>query len=331
MSHMSTLILTLLAAATMAQTPTPDAQAIRACAAGMGTEPTVSGVTVVPFEATADELAGFRVTHVRSGAWMNVFHDEVSRPAAAARAACLGAQLPLLAEEVGDTRRGVEWSGVVFWDNAEPYVGASRGAGGVTRWTVTTRPDGHLTEGAQEMVVAVLPHEQTHAYQLRTGAQSPRWFHEGHANWVGLRVLARLDPVLADKERAKQDDILARSEVPLNLAGWGGMRVKPEAILRQLSPEDRHRQLTDPTFQPSGSFRFGPDDLISDESNTPARYAGAWKVFVGLEQRHGADAVRAWVNEVTDTSGNVTGEALAQSVRDRFGEDLDVLLADAAR
>ncbi len=57
-----------------------------------------------------------------------------------------------------------------------------------------------------------------------------------------------------------------------------------------------------------------------------ARYSGALMVFDGLEARHGIAKVRAWAREISATEGRVTPEALAESVRRHFGEDLDQLL-----
>lgn len=296
----------------------------QACRAPAGDRPELAGIVLSDQPAGPGDLPAIRATSTATGAHMLVYYDAISEAAARARAACLGAQLALLEREVGDDRRDAEWDSVVFTADrayAPPRADAAR-----TRWPVHTSADGGLDDAAHTLVVHVMPHEQVHEYQTRAGARLPRWFAEGHATWVGLKVEARLDPESARAEILKNEADLSGAVPPLDLAGWGGMQVKPEAVLRQLSPEDRARKLADPSFQPSGTFRFGPDDLISDESNTSARYAGAWKVFVGLEQRHGADAVKAWVAEVTASSERLTPAALVASAQARFGEDIAPLL-----
>ena len=175
------------------------------------------------------------------------------------------------------------------------------------------------------MVVSVMPHEQTHEYQTRAGARLPRWVAEGHATWIGLKVLSRIDPALGATKASSAESDLAASTQPLALGGWGGVRPKREAILRQLSPEDRVRFENGGTL-PNGAFSFTSDDLVSDESNSPARYGAAWKIFVGLEERHGAPAVHAWVAEVTATDAGMSPADLAASFRSHFNEDLAPLL-----
>lgn len=296
----------------------------QACRAPAGARPDLAGIVLSDQPAGPGDLPAIRATSTATGAHMLVYYDAISEAAARARAACLGAQLAFLEPEVGDDRRDAEWDSVVF--TADRAYAPPRADNARTRWPIHTTTDGGLDAAAHTLIVHVMPHEQVHEYQTRAGARLPRWFTEGHATWVGLKVEARLDPEAARSEALRQEANLDNAAAPLALAGWGSISVKPEAILRQISPEDRARKLADPSFQPSGPFRFGPDDVISDETNTLARYAGAWKVFVGLEQRHGADAVRAWVAEVTASPERLTPDALVASAQARFGEDIGPLL-----
>lgn len=297
-----------------------------ACRAPVGVRPDLPGIVLEDQPATPGDLPAIRVTSSATGAHMLVYHDAISEPAARARAACFGAQLALLEREVGDDRRDAEWDSVVF-TTADDYA-PPRGDDVVTRWVILTTEQGQLSEAAERLILSTMPHEQMHEYQTRAGAKLPRWFSEGHATWVGLKVLAQLDPARAVAERLKRENDLAASTQPLMLSEWGGLQPRPEAILRQLSPEDRIRFLNDPTFKAGGAFTFGPGDMIGDESNSPARYGAAWKIFLGLEERHGAAAVHAWVSEMTatGTTNRLTSATVAASIQSRFNEDITPLL-----
>lgn len=296
------------------------------CHAPIGARPNLPGIVLEDQLATPGDLPAIRVISTSTGAHMLVYYDAISEPAARARAACFGAQLALLEREVGDDRRDAEWDSVVF-TTADDYA-PPRGDNVVTRWVILTTEQGQLSEAAERLILSTMPHEQMHEYQTRAGAKLPRWFSEGHATWVGLKVLAQLDPSRAVVERLKRENDLAASTQSLMLGEWGGLQPKPEAILRQLSPEDRIRFLNDPTFKAQGAFTFGPDDMIGDESNSLARYGAAWKIFLGLEERHGAVAVHAWVSEMTQTgtTTRLSSATVAASIQSRFNEDITPLL-----
>jgi len=312
------------AALALSENPPLDEQVSQACNAPLPAAPEVAGVEVTEAAAEEGDLPKLRVTHVATGAWMNVYYDASSEAAARGRAACFGGQLALLEGEIGDSRTNAHWDDVVFTSRSD-YAPPARGAG-ATRWIIGTTQQGELGQAAQETILSTLPHEQMHAYQTRAGARLPRWVSEGHATWIGLKVLSRLDPVLGAAETSKARTNLAASTQPLALGEWGGVQPKREAILRQLSPEDRVRIENDPTFRPDGAFRFTSDDLISDESNSPARYGGAWKIFVDLEERYGAAAINGWVAEVTSKEGGLRSADAAASVQSRFNEDITPLL-----
>lgn len=293
-----------------------------ACSAGVGEQPILGGVTVTEEPASAGDLPRLRITDVSSGAWMTAYYDARSEAAARSRAACLGGQLALLQAELADERRDARWASVVFTtaDYLPPRDGAD------VRWTVRTGPNGDLTAQAEETIASVLPHEQVHAFQARAGAITEPWFHEGHATWVGLKVTARLRPEMAAAEAAGHGRALAAADLPVNLAGWGGLQVKPEAIRRQVSAEDRSRMDADPAYVPPGPFSFQPSDFVVDESGRPARYAAAWRIFVDLEARHGAAKVREWVADTTSIAGRVEASRLLAGAEARFNEDLAPLL-----
>lgn len=316
-------ILIAAAALALSDDPSLESRISQACKAPLSTAPEVAGVRVTAEEAEDSDLPRLRVTHIATGAWMNVYYDALGEAAARSRAACFGGQLALLERELEDNRKDAHWDDVVL--TGRPDYAAPRGEGVATRWVIHTTDQGQLHRGAEEMIMAVVPHEQTHEYQTRSGAHPPRWVSEGHATWIGLKVLSRIDPEVGAAETLKAENDLAAATQPLALGGWGGVRPKREAILRQLSPEDRVR-FENGGALPNGAFSFNSDDLVSDESNSPARYGGAWKIFAGLEERHGAPAVQAWVAEVTATDARMSSADLAASFQSHFNEDLAPLL-----
>jgi len=317
----------LLGFALVGQPATPsdhfEAQARAACAAPVGTRPRLPGITIEAIGATGTDLAHLRITDRRSGGSMNAYYDRTSEPAAWSRAACLGAQMRLLHAETGAVWRDAHWFSVVFTARADYIPPRSVSE---KRWSIATAPDGTLTPAGQHMTVVVMPHEQVHAFQQRLGAKTPRWFHEGHAEWISRKVVAVLTPAEGRADARKGAQALETSTEPVALARWGGMQVKPEAILRQVSPEEREKIKADPHYAPAGPFSFGPGDMISDERNTPARYEAAWRVFTSLEAAYGAVRVEAWVADLTAAGGSVTPAQIQKTAQAVFQEDLGLRL-----
>jgi len=133
------------------------------------------------------------------------------------------------------------------------------------------------------------------------------------AEWVGRKVSAAIAPDEADANAREYADALNASKTPVRLANWGGLAVKREAILRQVSAEDRRKMETDPTHAPAGPFSFKPDDFESDESNTNARYQASWALFRDLEQTQGDGAVRDWATSATSHAGAVSSSEVVAS------------------
>ncbi len=101
-------------------------------------------------------------------------------------------------------------------------------------------------------------------------ARLSRWFQEGHAEWVGLQVTRKVLPDMVDTRRGELERQRAMLPEP-NLAAWGGMRVTEKALQRQISPADRKRRATDPSYIPSGPFSFGPGDFAEGNANQEGR------------------------------------------------------------
>lgn len=298
--------------------------ALDACTSELEIQPGVPGISVEAAPSATGDLARLRIQSVATGSHMYAYYDAPSRGAALSHAACLGAQLALLDIELKTEDRNVAWMDVVFTSD-RAYL-PPRGEGANIRWIISTDPSGRLNQEARHNITATVPHEQVHQYQARMGATTPRWFAEGHATWVGLKVASTVSP---DNGAADAELFLGAARhatLPLELSEWGSVSVKPEAIARQISDEDKARMLTDPSFRPKGPFSFGPDDLISDESNATARYGASSIIFSDLAARHGEAAVAAWVAATTAVAGRVSADQVLSSAKTAFGEDLEPLL-----
>ena len=328
---MNLLLTAAIAGLSFSSHPSPgqDDELLIACSAPLGDRPERAILSIAEEEMPDERLAILRVTVKGSGAFMRVYHDAASERIARARAACLGEQIAALSRIIGDGRRDAEWSSVVFTQDAD-YV-PPRGAGVTTRWTIEVAPDGTLGELAHRMLVSTMPHEQVHGWQRRNDTSLPRWLAEGHASWIASKIAPSLDPVVAARVRREDQRSLARVEQPIDLAVWGSVRPKREAILRQVSPEDRARMEADPNYSPSGSFSFTSDDFELDMSNEAASYPLAEAVFEGLEDRHGAAAVHAWMSEITSAAGRLDETTLSTSLARHFDERPSDLLAPRPR
>jgi len=320
---MRPLILELVSAAVLASAPAGENDLVAACSAAIGETPRLPGLRISEDQPDGN-LSSLRLTNEASGGWMRVYFDAASGRAARSRAACLGAQIGLLEERLADDRREARWDDVVFTTDAA--YAPPRGHEVQNRWVIHLAADGSLDEASEDLITTLIPHEQVHEYQKHAAPVGPRWFREGHASWVGFKVALQLAPDRAARQIAEREAARPTSSESLALGRWGGLQVRPEAILRQLSPEDRARKLADPTFQPNGTFQFGPDDVISDEGNAIARYAAAWQIFLDLETRHGEGAVRSWANDLISVTERLTNEQVVELARERFGEDLGLLL-----
>lgn len=312
--------------------PLPSAFAVddalqAACAAQPGDRPSIDGISVHDGPSAPGDLPSLRVVSDETGAFLRIYYDPGSQQIARARAACLGAQLALVERETGDQRLGAEWASAVFTQDPD-YLPPSRDADVPPRWVIAATPDGRLSTDGHMMVVHVIPHEQVHAWQMRGQAILPRWVLEGHARWVQNRIAPFLDPAMARSQAVVQAAEAAKTTGPVQLAQWGSEQPKREAILRQVSAEDRARMEADPNYFPTGTFTFTADDFEDNAVSIFARYAAAQAVFEGLEHRHGAHAVRNWMAAITGLDGPVSPEVLAASVRKHFNEHLDALIAD---
>lgn len=300
-----------------------------ACAAVPGEEPTLPGIAITKEPKSEDGSQALRVTDEATGGYLLVFYEDDTEAAARAQASCLGAQIALVAREVGDERIGAQWWNVAF--TSDPDYRAPPIPGEVSRWAVLIKPDGTLGPAGSTTVTYVMPHEQVHAFQRRNRRSLPRWLAEGHAVWIHRNLKNRFDPAIENQQWRLRAERAAQSEGPLRLTEWDQQKIKREAFLRQVSAEERAKMEADPDYQPVGVFTFTDDDFEEEfVANDQARYLASLAILEGLENRHGTAAVRAWIAELTDGEpGRISEETVDASLRTHFGETLEEALGNA--
>ena len=224
-----------------------------------------------------------------------------------------------LAGSIGVDPSSVKWSEVVLTRD-ENYT-PPRDKEEVVRWPVPLTSTGMLESLGREQLFSTIPHEQVHAIQKVFG-ELPRWFSEGMAEWAGLRATKLVAPTLYEKRKKQLDAALELSTTPAALKSWGSVKPKPEAILRQLTPEQKQRMASEPGYFPPGPFTFGPDDFISDESNTLARYAASLRVFEEIERSSSLEAMQTWFDAIRDLPSPKQTSDIVRLAKDATGVDI---------
>jgi hypothetical protein len=235
-----------------------------ACKTDSGPGTSLPYVQVRAVAAEAEDLPYYEAHSNATGGSVRIYHDPALADAAASKAACFMGMLDLLSTALPYVDGKVTWSPMVITSNKN-YIPPKRD--GELRWVNVFGSTAWDTE-------------------------LPRWFEEGHADWTGLQVTEQIRPDLAQSERTQRADDF-RKLGAAHLGAWGGIRVKPEAIERQLSAEDRERRRKDPSYNPPGPFSFQSGDFEEDNGGETGRYGAALALFTGLEQRHGRAAVQA--------------------------------------
>jgi hypothetical protein len=276
-----------------------------------------SSIVVTRPRSSQSDLLGVRVMDPDRRLVFRVYFDSTGRALALKEIPTIAAMYASLSQSVGADPAQVEWAAVAFVRDTS-YVPPRNN--GEVRWSVTVEPSGLLGARGETDLYLTLPHEQVHAIQNSLSEGAPRWFQEGQAEWAGLRITDRLRPSLGTRKR--QEDAAAYASLPRHLASWGSVSVKREAILRQMTPEQRARQARDSTYMPPGPWKFGPEDFVSDESETAARYGAALAVFSEIERARGSSQLVDWYHRLWDESKPLTTEALTASIREHFGVDI---------
>ena len=276
-----------------------------------------SSVIVTRPRSAPGDILGVRVMDLGRRLVFSVYFDSASRGVALKALPTIAAMYAMLSHSLGADAAKVVWAGVAFVRDTA-YL-PPRNTGEV-RWSVNVEPSGELGARGETDLYLTLPHEQVHSLQNSLSDGAPRWFQEGQAEWAGLRVTNRLRPTLAAKKR--QEDAAAYAGLPRRLASWGGVTVKREAILRQMTPEQRARQAVDSTYQPPGPWKFNPSDFVSDESATAARYGAALALFTELERARGSSQLVSWYRQLWSGPKLLTTDSLTASIQEFFGLDI---------
>jgi hypothetical protein len=266
-----------------------------------------------------DDLPGIRVVDRVSGAVIRVYYEGEVEGLARRYVPTLVSMYAELAHLVAADPGEIVWSAVAFVQ--DPDWVPPRHPGEV-RWSVLVDSLEELGPRGRQDLFRTLPHEQVHAIQHALSPGLPRWFSEGMAEWAGLHVTNRFAPELAEGRRARLHAAFESLGENLNLSGWGGVTVRREAILRQVTPDQRARMESDPSYMPPGPFRFGPEDMISDEANTPARYGGSLALFEMIERTVGREDMHAWLGAVWQAGKRLNTEELITLAEDHTGVDL---------
>ena len=225
----------------------------------------------------------------------------------------------VLVDSVGVDAGTVNWAEIAFTRD-ENYM-PPRDKAGVARWAVPLTATGTLGTAGVKSLFLTIPHEQVHAIQKAFG-ELPRWFSEGMAEWAGLRATKLVAPDLYVDEKQQLDAALQSATAPPNIKSWGGVKPKPEAIFKQLTPEQKQRMVQEPGYFPPGPFTFGPDDFISDESNTPARYEASLRIFEEVESRSSLQAMHVWFKAVRDLPSPKATSDIVRLAEEATGVDI---------
>jgi len=276
-----------------------------------------SSIVITRPRSAPGDILGVRVMDPDRRLVFRVYFDSTSRAVALRAIPTIAAMYTALSQSLGADPAKVEWAGVAFVTDTA-YL-PPRNTGEV-RWSVNVEPAGELGTRGETDLYLTLPHEQVHSLQNSLSEGAPRWFQEGQAEWAGLRVTDGLRPALAAKKR--QQDSTAYAGLPRRLAAWGSVTVKREAMLRQMTPEQRTRLAADSAYQPPGPWTFSPSDFVSDESETAARYGAALALFTELERARGSSQLINWYHRLWGDSRLLTTKSLTASIREHLGLDI---------
>jgi len=137
-----------------------------------------------------------------------------------------------------------------------------------------------------------------------------------------LKVTEKWNPELARREREVLASERQKVKEPLNLRKWGSVRVKGDAIMRQMTPEEREKLKQNPGSVTSGSFTFSKDDIISDESNAKARYGAALNLFEEVEKKAGPPKINDWLKSIWEYKAELGTNALIELTLAKTGVDI---------
>lgn len=287
--------------------------------------PKVSPLPILPGHLQAarllvgpHDLHGYRIVNRKSGSVFFVYYDEAGRKAAEKHVPAIDKMLSDVARLALVDAGEVHWGAVSFTRGS---AHAPAAAGSDIRWQVQVDAQGELTQEGEDHFYNTLPHEQVHAAQKSQQSVLPRWFAEGQASWIGLKITRLHRPGIAEAWRAKALTA-AKAAGPMNLTEWAGVRVSGDAIRRQLSPEEQAEFARDRTRIPNRGFHFNAADTVSDETQTRARYGASLFLFEQLETQFGAAAVEKWIRAAWQNPVAPHWTVLAALAKQHLGHDI---------
>lgn len=297
----------------------PAALLVLACSPSSGPPQLRQSTSDVLLQEAAAEgaLSALDVVSSSDGLRFRVYHDAPSGEAARAVAPELAEGYRRVARLVGFPVARAQWFDVLF--TVAPESVRKRSAGD-RKWVIPVMPDGGLGNDGWSMLVTML-HEQTHAIQssARPDRRLPRWFQEGQATWAGLSAARSWKPRLVAVEEERHAAFLRRPQ-RASLATWGGVRVKKEALLRQVSEDQRETVRQGGNVD--GPFSFGPGDFEQDTDAELYRYAAAAALFRRLEADAGRERLVAWFKALWAEPGELTTELLVERAQEVLGQDI---------
>lgn len=262
-------------------------------------------LALAPERREQQNLTSVEITDRVSGAVFTVHFDRDSTSIAKESIPFLAFVYREVAQLLVVSPSNVEWDAVLFARNSKDLVLANK------PWDMDVGVDGRLSESGDRSLHLTVPHEQAHSTQDGV-KELPRWFTEGQASWVEMKFAEKWAPKWARTLRDEYTAALKEFTAPIALGQWGGVIVKDEAFLRQMTPEQRVQFKKDGVLPSGGGhWSFKPGDYVSDESNIRARYAAALVLFERIEKQAGRDALQAWFKAVRGAKVPITNEAVA--------------------
>ncbi len=189
-------------------------------------------------DRTASGQAG--VTRVRAvakaGPAFDLYFDAASERHALTSAPRLASMYADIAVAAAAPVANIRWHPVLFARDPEGWLAAALGSKEIV-WTVPMQADGRPATSpigpldGHFALDILIPHEQVHALQhsmYGSHRELPRWFVEGQAEWLGMRISERYAPAAARRARANRADNLAQADGSIDLRRWR-MRADPAA------------------------------------------------------------------------------------------------------
>lgn len=267
---------------------------------------------------TADKLKSWFIKDEEKKLSFTVIYDEDTKAIAQSHIATLRDMYFELTQIVGIKPELIKWNDVYFTKNIK-YI-PQRSKNITTRWPIEVAESGKLEKNGLYDLYIVIPHEQVH--NLQSYKKGQRWFSEGTAEWIGGKVSSKWYNEGYKNSRKKHAEEY-QADPNVYLGNWGGLRIKREAIMRQMPDEEKKKMQKNPNYSPDifGSFQFSPDDMEPDEVKQRSRYYASHQIFLDLEKQFGTEKIIALFNKTLEKE-QWNNESLIQLFKDDLGVDI---------